>query len=346
MSEFDMIKTSKPNLNAKTLVNYRNLYKRLKEIVGDKDITSLTQDEVIKSVNDVKGKKGEPATPSVKTSLLSLALVLREAFELDVGELKKAILKSRDEVKTHTVEVNNVLIKDELPSVKELTSHLEGLYTAEKWRPYIMNWLMINLGVRNKDLNLEIVDKKSKEELDPKKNYLIVNGKTSIDYQRGDFKTVKKFGDMENTITNKKLINAVRQVMDIEGDNKYLLSLGHNTQIAETSLNKWVSKHTLNGMGQGKIFKAVIASASKIKEKKIAGTRGTALGTVEDFYNVNKVIKKKGSKKAKKEEEEKPKETEALKEILAEAPKKKVVRKKKTLIIQEPNGLDLIKDLY
>lgn len=333
MSEFDMIKTSKPDLNAKTLVNYRNLYKRLKEIVGDKDITSLSQDEVIKAVNDVKGKKGEPATPSVKTSLLSLALVLREAFELDVGELKKAILKSRDDVKTHTVEVNNVLIKDELPSVKELTSHLEGLYTAEKWRPYIMNWLMINLGVRNKDLNLEIVDKKAKEELDPKKNYLIVNGKTSIDYERGDFKTVKKFGDMENTITNKKFINAVRHVMDIEGDNKYLLSLGHNQEIAETSLNKWVSKHTLNGMGQGKIFKAVIANATKKKTEKLSDTRGTALDTIHDFYDVNKVIKKKGSKKAKKEAEPKPKETEALKEILAEAPKPKA---KKFKIVKKP----------
>ena len=35
-TEFDMIKEKKPDLSAKTLTNYRNIYKRLREIFKKK----------------------------------------------------------------------------------------------------------------------------------------------------------------------------------------------------------------------------------------------------------------------------------------------------------------------
>ena len=325
MSEFDILTKFKPDLNAKTIVNYRNLYKRLKSIVGDKDITSLSQDEIIKSINEVKGKNGESATPSVKTSLLSLALVLRESFELNVAELKKAIKQSREDVKTHVVEVVNPELKEELPSLKELNTYLDKLYTDEDWRSYIMNYLMITYGVRNKDLDLEFVNNKS--EMEPKKNYLMPNGKGSIKYVREDYKTVQKWREQELEIKSKKFMTAVKHVMDKEGDNRYLLSLGHNHQIAETSLNKYVSKHTLNNMGQAKIYKAVIASASKVKTEKMSGTRGTAMQTTTEHYDVNH----KARRRSRKITEAPAKATEALKVILEEAPKEHdIIIKKKT----------------
>jgi hypothetical protein len=299
MSEIDIIKNAKPNLSAKTLANYHNLYKRLKEVIGNKDVSSLDNKEIIDKVNEVKGKADKPATPAIKSNLLSLAMTIKQALNLNVDSIKQAIKNTHKEVKSYTAE-KNVDLKTALPSLKALTSYTNNLFAEEKWKPYIMNWLMMEMGVRNKDLMLEFGD--AKTEINPDKNYLIVN-KNSVKYIRGDYKTKDTYGDQKKTITNKKFITAVRNAMETEGDGKYLLSLGGNREIAETSLNKFVSKHTLDNMGQSKIFKVVIDARPKKKEA-LAATRGTALGTVAEHYDIK--FKDEVGKVAKESKEETP----------------------------------------
>ena len=159
---------------------------------------------------------------------------------------------------------------------------------------------MMEMGVRNKDLMLEFGDAKTEINLD--KNYLIVN-KNSVKYIRGDYKTKDTYGDQKKNITNKKFITAVKNAMESEDDGKYLLSLGGNKEIAETSLNKFVSKHTLDNMGQSKIFKVVIDARPKKKEA-LAATRGTALGTVAEHYDIK--FKDEVGKVAKESKEKTP----------------------------------------
>tara|TARA_R110000868_G_scaffold26190_1_gene101198 strand:+ start:150 stop:1190 length:1041 start_codon:yes stop_codon:yes gene_type:complete len=281
MSEIDIIQKAKPNLSAKTLANYHNLYKRLKEVIGNKDVSSLDNKEIIDKVNEVKGKSDKSATPAIKSNLLSLAMTIKKELKLNVDSLKQAIKDTHKEVKSYTAE-KNVDLKTALPSLKALTSYTNNLFAEEKWKPYIMNWLMMEMGVRNKDLMLEFGD--AKTEINPDKNYLIVN-KNSVKYIRGDYKTKDTYGDQKKNITNKKFITAVKNAMETENDGKYLLSLGGNKEIAETSLNKFVSKHTLDNMGQSKIFKVVIDARPKKKEA-LAATRGTALGTVAEHYDI------------------------------------------------------------
>lgn len=303
MAEFNLIEKAKPNLNPKTLANYKNLYLRLKNVVGDKDISSLDNDEIIKAVNEVKGKLNTPATPAVKNNLLSVALVIKEALDLNVDSIKKEITENRGDVKSYTAE-KNIILKDTLPSLKNLTDYNNDLYKNEEWRPFIMNYLMMELGIRNKDLMLEFGDDKTK--IEPKKNYLILN-KNTVKFIRGDYKTQSTYGDKFDILLNKKLVTAVKNAMDKEGDGKYLLSLGENREIAETSLNKFVSKHTFHNLGQSKIFKIVVDGRPKKKEK-LSATRGTALGTVAEHYDVNFTdqvgkAKKRASKKTSKSDE-------------------------------------------
>lgn len=307
MAEFKLIETAKPNLNPKTLANYKNLYLRLKDIVGDKDISSLDNDDIIKAVNEVKGKLNIPATPAVRNNLLSLALVIKEASGLDVETLKKAIKENHGNVKTYTAE-KNVELKETLPSLKKLNDYTSNLFKTEQWRPFIMNYLMMEFGVRNKDLMLEFGDNKTT--IDDNKNYLILN-KNSVKYIRGNYKTKSTYGDMKDTISNKKFVTAVKNAMNKENDGKYLLSLGENREIAETSLNKFVSKHTLDNIGQSKIFKIVVDAKPKKKEE-LSATRGTALGTVAEHYDINfkdevGKAKKRGSKKQPEPVKEEPK---------------------------------------
>lgn len=345
------IKQAKPTLDAKTLVNYNNLFKRLDAVLDGKSIEKMTVDEIVEYINKVKTKTGGDITPSIKASLLNVALVIKEVAnndDPDIRKLRAELRKTRDDVKTHTVEVTNIALKDKLPSVKDLTSYLNSLYEKQSWRAYIINYLMMTHGVRNKDLNLEFVDDK-KEKLDTNKNYLIVEGKNKIKYRRGDYKTVDAYGLKSDEIKDKKFIEAVKEVMANTDDNKYLLSLGNNKPIAETSLNKFVSKYTLNGIGSGNVFKIMISGKPKLKEE-LAATRGTKEQLASEHYDLNHKdsagkAKKRGKKameEAKEEEKEKP--VEASKE--APLLKKKVVRqkgKKKELIIM-PDEPEMLKE--
>jgi len=335
------IKAAKPDLNQKTLVNYNNLFKRLNQVIGNKDLEKMSVDEICKYINEVKTKTGGAITPSVKASLLNVALVLKEVEDKDDPEIKKIKderKKLNGDVKNHIVEVTNVALKDKLPSVKELNTYLQSLYEKQSWRAFIVNFLLMNYGTRNKDLNLEFISDK-KEKLDPKKNYLIVDGKNKIIYQRGDYKTVKTYGGKIDEIKDKKFSEAVKEVMANQDDNRYLLSLGKNKPIAETSLNRFISRYTLNDIGQGNVFKIMVAGKPKLKEV-LAATRGTEEKTVSEVYDLNHKdekgkAKKRGLKGVQHAKEEAPKETEALKEILEEKPKPKA-RAKKFKIIKRP----------
>jgi len=335
------IKAAKPDLDMKTLVNYNNLFKRLKVIIGDKEVSSMSVDEICKAINDVKTKSGTPITPSVKASLLNVALVIKETNDKDdkdIRKLREELRKTRNDVKVHTVEVTNVALKEKLPSVKDLNEYLELLYKRQSWRAFIVNWLLMNLSTRNKDLNLEFISDK-KEKLDPNKNYLIVDGKNKIIYQRGDYKTVKAYGLKIDEIKDKKFYEAVKEVMSNPEDNKYLLSLGKNKPIAETSLGRFVSKFTLNDIGQGNVYKIMISGKPE-KIEDLSATRGTDIKMAHEHYDLNHKdaagkAKKRGLKGVQHAKEEVPKETEALKEILEEKPKAKP-RPKKFKIIQKP----------
>ena len=303
MSEFDIIKETKPNLNPKTLANYKNLYKRLYTLTGDKDVSSLSNDELIKIINKAE------VTPAIKSNLLSLVLVIKEGLKLDIDKLKDAITDNHENVKSYTL-VKNEKLKETLPSLKQLQDYENILFKTEKWRPYIMNYLMSSLGVRNKDLNIEFGNDKT--EIEPDKNYLLLY-KDHVTYIRGDYKTKDTYGDKKDFITSKKFLTAVKNVMETENDGRFLLSLGGNKPIAETSLNKFVSKNTLNGIGQSKIYKIMINSKKTDKEE-IAATRGTSQQTTSEHYDIdfkNSVGKAKKRAKAKNDEEpveeEKPK---------------------------------------
>lgn len=338
--EFDKIAEYKPELNPKTLVGYHNLYKRLKAVNPKIDITELSNEQIMASIDKIKPddrRKNSPdeLTPATKISLLSVAIVLKEAFGLDVTELKEAVTRTRKELSTYTAEVTNPKLQESLPSLDELKAFTEKYYEKGKWRPYLMNWLMINYGVRNKDLNIEFGN--TKTVIEPNKNYLIYTSK-GVKYIRGDYKTHGIYGDKAVIITDKNVMKAVKQIMGTEGDDKFLLSVGANKQVADSSMGKYIARYTLNEMGQGRIFK-VLLNAQPKKLEKLAASRGTAVSTVLNFYDINH---EDHLGNAKKETEKvmavKPDESE-VSLVVVDDPKPKKIRIKRFKIVSKPKKL-------
>tara|TARA_R110002126_G_scaffold226568_2_gene371250 strand:+ start:271 stop:1188 length:918 start_codon:yes stop_codon:yes gene_type:complete len=300
-TEFDMISEKKPDLSAKTLTNYRNVYKRLRTLFKDEDIATLGNAEIIKGIDDYEG------TPAVKQTLLNVAIVLKQVFDLNVKPLIEKRTQLIKDIKNHTVEVTNKELSDSLPTYKELVTFRDNLFKDGKFSDYVINYLLMT-GVRNKDVNAIIT--RSDKNLKENTNYLILN-KSSVKYIRDDYKTKEKYDTKKETIKDKKLVESLNYIL---GDKEELplLNTGNDSQIAETSLNKFISNRTLNKIGQGAIFKVMVNGQPK-KREKLGAVRGTNLQTVMEHYDINfkneaaKLEPKKRGRKPKAKPEE-PKE--------------------------------------
>lgn len=273
-SEFDMIKQKKPDLSAKTLTNYRNVYKRLRTLFKDEDIATLGNAEIIKGIDEYEG------SPAVKQTLLNVAIVLKQVFDLEVTPLIEKRTQYIKDIKNHTVEVTNKDLKESLPSYKQLVTFRDNLFKDGKFSDYVINYLLMT-GVRNKDVNVIIT--RSDKDLKKDKNYLIIN-KASVKYIRDDYKTKEKYDTKKETIKDKKLVEALNAILGDKTEMP-LLNTG-DKEIAETSLSKFVSTRTYNSIGQGAIFK-VMVNANPKKNEKLSAVRGTNLQTVKEFYDIN-----------------------------------------------------------
>jgi len=296
-TEFDMISEKKPDLSAKTLTNYRNIYKRLRTLFKDEDIATLGNAEIIKGIDEYEG------TPAVKQTLLNVAIVLKQVFDLKVDPLIEKRTQLIKDIKQHTAEVTNKDLKESLPTYKQLVTFRDNLFKDGKFTDYVINYLLMT-GVRNKDVNAIIT--RSDKNLKENTNYLILN-KSSVKYIRDDYKTKEKYDTKKETIKDKKLVEALNALL---GDKEELPLLNTGgQQIAETSLNKFVSTRTFDNIGQGAIFKVMVNGQPK-KNEKLSAVRGTNLQIVKEFYDVNfkneagkMEVKKRGRKpKAKAEE--------------------------------------------
>ena len=301
-TEFDMIKEKKPDLSAKTLTNYRNVYKRLRTLFKDDDIATLSNAEIIKGIDEYEG------TPSVKQTLLNVAIVLKQVFDLNVQPLIEKRTQLIKDIKQHTAEVTNKDLKESLPTYKQLVTFRDNLFKDGKFTDYVINYLLMT-GVRNKDVNAIIT--RSDKNLKENTNYLILN-KSSVKYIRDDYKTKEKYDTKKETIKDKKLVEALNALL---GDKEELPLLNTGgQQIAETSLNKFVSTRTLDNIGQGAIFKVMVNGQPK-KNEKLSAVRGTNLQIVKEFYDVNfkneaaKLEPKKRGRKPKAKDEEPKEET-------------------------------------
>ena len=212
--------------------------------------------------------------PNSKLDFLNLIIVLRNIKELPVDKLKQLRIKLKQIQKTHQVgKLNNVAEK--LISYETFNEKLNEAFDDKQFEKYIVNYLMMNYGVRNKDLDLTII--KTKKEIEPKKNYLLLK-KDRVKYIRDDYKTHSKYGTQTHDITDDKFIFAVKKL----GPRKLL----EGNQISNALRKLYINKHN-----EAKIFKMMIDHYYDNKDseaiKRISETRGTSLGVVDGFYNVN-----------------------------------------------------------
>lgn len=272
-NELKQLLDTKKDVTEQTKKNYLNQYKKLYNELND-TLSNSSENKIMEVIKTISNDN-----PSNMRTYLNVPIMIKKLLEQPVGNLEKWRDELKGESDTHTKKNND---EKDLPSLKELEEFTENLFKEGKYRAYIINKLLLTFGLRNKDLDLLIVNK---EPDDVSKNYLVTL-KDGIELIINDFKTAKNYGTNNLVLKSKKVLEAVDQ-LDLELSNKLLEG--------STVINKYISrrlyKHNGKYLGEADYFKVLLKATMRKKNsmdelKRLSDTRGSDVNTLIKYYNI------------------------------------------------------------
>ncbi len=284
MSEYERFMDSIKDKSDATKKQYRIQYNKLFKLTG-KPIQDTSEKKIMELLNEIDNKNNSQA-------LLNIALLIRKNNNLSVTQLEKKRKQDKDKL-IEDVKIKNVELKENLPSYDDIVEYMNYLFDKSEWTDYIINYLLINLQVRNQDLDFTIITRK-KDAVDKNINYMwLQNTKKKVTFIRNVHKTANievgdgkehGYGQKVNNITDTNFIVAVRRVI---GCQKYNLDCGVFIP-NKSSIAYHLQKATFKQIGEGKYFKIIVNhfrnDLDKLKE--ISNNRGTDLKTILNSYDI------------------------------------------------------------
>ncbi len=277
---------------------YLNNYNTMIRLLN-KPLVASTELEMIDVINSMDNK------PSTKRQLMNFLIVYLNWFN-DTSSLPKEehfnvgiIKEARDAVwkmEEKSLTERKKITLDKIPAkITQQKNYLKDVYEKEEWLKYIINYLLINYHVRNKDLNLMIVVGLHYHQLNPNDNYLNIKN-NGVEYIRNNYKTHRIYGTKTYTIRDKKFINAVNQYI-MYFKNKYPTMtsfplLQHNlSRLQDDSIAKAIQRATFKNLTESQYNDVIVTSIKDFKDigklKKIGERRGTDIKTLIKYYNLN-----------------------------------------------------------
>ena len=269
------------NLSQNTQSSYEHHYNRLMKISNGKTVLYF-KDNITDLISLLKN---QDIPPSSKNSILNVISLILKTKNKPI----QSITDYRDELdKQYYInkKESNKLLKEVLPSINELNTFTEGLYSKKMYREYIINYLMIKFGLRNLDIDVIITDDKSK--VNGVDNFLLIT-KKYISFIVNRYKTRDTYGTKKFKLEVKPFISAVKHLYD-ECDTDTVCKLLINKDGTDVvDKNKYILHRTYDKLGEGKIFKSIVSDyikQGKIEKTKSYGkTRGTDISVIlKDYY--------------------------------------------------------------
>jgi len=267
ITDFIKHKKDEKKVSKQTINTYKN--------VGDNISFNIltTQKTIIKKLKELY------TNPNTIQLYLNLIILVRRHNDKETNQLiafrntlKEKIINER---KGNMKEMNDTLPTYE--TIKDKLNNMNGIM-------YIINYLIFNIGLRNKDINLKFVntlpDKLEENYIQLKNNKVIL---TITDY-----KTDKKYGTKKINIDDTRFINELKDLNLV--NEEYIISKKDNSKINNISTwNEKLIKLSIDKLGQKlvKINIKKLLDESNFKEIETIGkNRGTSLSVLLTSYNL------------------------------------------------------------
>lgn len=277
MAELDKLEEWLSTKTVNTAKTYRLQYKKILELL-DKDVNSSGEKNIILASKTNKNVNSAQA-------MLNVAILIKRLYD----KPHSLLIAERDKNKTFidlNIKQTNMELQSKLPSYKKLIEYTDKLYDDDKFIEYVINYLLVNYFVRNKDLLFEIVQKK-KDMTNQDLNYMWLpkHGK-KVEYVRQSYKTSDVYGKKSIIITDEKFILAIKRIF---GCQKYNLDCGDIIP-TESQVGYYVKKMTMDELGEGAYFKISVNEYKNDlqKLKQMSNYRGTSVDTIISSYDVQK----------------------------------------------------------
>jgi len=226
------------------------------------------------------------SNPNTLQLYLNMIILVRRYNDEETDKLIKLRNSLKDDIiKTRKEKLDK--LDDELPSYDFIMKELDDATGSR----YILNYLILNHGLRNKDLNLKYV-KTLPSENNRDENYILIKPKDVL-LNINDYKTKEAYGTKEIKIKDEKFKNELKS-LNLKNDD-YLFSKRDGSKITNIStFNDKIINHTINRLGQNKLFKIVIKkllnNKSFDKLEQLSKDRGTSMDVLLKSYNLDNGI--------------------------------------------------------
>ncbi len=280
----------KKQISENTKRNYKYAYNKLMNMTNNVLISNLTDTKIVKLMKQLE------ILPMSKNGMISVAINILKAYNKSTSSLEKyreTIIAEHYENKK-----NDTTITDKLVSIKQLKDYTKQLYKDGKYIDFIINYIMINYGVRNMDLDLIVV--KDKNQVNDIDNFIYATTKYVV-VVINKYKTASTYGKKRFTIYNNDLIRAVNNLLTGGSlapptptptqENAFGASPRDELKLINAvDINAYIQSRTLNNMGEGLVFKSIIAELAKHnnidKIKKLSKHRGSDVNTIFKDYHI------------------------------------------------------------
>ena len=217
---------------------------------------------------------------NTQQTFLNIILIVRNYMGLSTDLLVKLRNDNKIKINTHR--------KTELSKLSETIISYDELMEKFKQLPlnkkYIINYLLINYGFRNSNLNLKLVKELPEEKTE---NYIVIKPRYIL-LDMNDYKTKKTYGNKQFKDTNKDFRSAIKSLKLDE--NQYIIGNKRNDKLKSSYFNTLIKNNTIEQLGEQNINKIIVKEYIDRKDfEKLRGltfSRGTNLNTLLSSYNL------------------------------------------------------------
>ena len=217
---------------------------------------------------------------NTQQTYLNIILIVRNYMGLSTDLLVKLRNDNKIKINTHRkTELSK--LSENIISYDELMEKFKQLPLNKK---YIINYLLINYGFRNSNLNLKLVKELPEEKTE---NYIVIKPRYIL-LDMNNYKTKTTYGNKNFKDTNKDFRNAIKSLKLNEGE--YIIGNKRNEQLKPSYFNTVIKNNTIDQLGEQNINKIIVKEYIDRKDfaglKKLSFSRGTDLNTLLSSYNM------------------------------------------------------------
>ena len=217
---------------------------------------------------------------NTQQTYLNIILIVRNYMGLSTDLLVKLRNDNKIKINTHR--------KTELSKLSETIISYDELMEKFKQLPlnkkYIINYLLINYGFRNSNLNLKLVKELPEEKTE---NYIVIKPRYIL-LDMNNYKTKTTYGNKQFKDTNKDFRNAIKSLKINEGE--YIIGNKRNDKLKPSYFNTVIKNNTIDQLGEQNINKIIVKEYIDRKDfaglKKLSFSRGSDLNVLLSSYNM------------------------------------------------------------